>query len=153
MARTGDIPLAFLHCNGYKKGAINCMPFNKKGKLTFENRYAIRNWSDRPKPLQTNTNSSYDNSQMFLQFVKEVNLEQCINAIPIVVYHEFVVNNNLKYFPDKSDTDVGLFSAEMKYLDDNGFKVIKMSDIEYKAEHYLYIKEPITNDNTLAKNC
>jgi len=41
----------------------------------------------------------------------------------------------------------------MKYLDDNGFKVIKMSDIEYKAEHYLYIKEPITNDNTLAKNC
>ena len=160
LARTGDAPLAFLHCNGYKKTANNCMPFNKKGKLTFENRYAIRNWSDRPKPLQPNANISYDNSQMFRQFVQEVNLEEnynkngCINAIPIVVYHYFVVNSNLKYLPDKSDTDVGLFSAEMKYLHDNGFKVIKMSDIGYnQSNNYLYIKEPFTNDNTLAKNC
>ena len=160
LARTGDAPLAFLHCNGYKKTVNNCMPFNKKGKLTFENRYDIRNWSDRPKPLQPNANISYDNSQMFLQFIQEVNLEEnynkngCINAIPIVVYHDFVVNSNLKYLPDKSDTDVGLFSAEMKYLHDNGFKVIKMSDIGYnQSNNYLYIKEPFTNDNTLAKNC
>jgi peptidoglycan/xylan/chitin deacetylase (PgdA/CDA1 family) len=160
LARTGDAPLAFLHCNGYKKGENNCMPFNKKGKLTFENRYAIRNWSDRPKPLQPNANISYDNSQMFRQFVQEVNLEEnynkngCINAIPIVVYHEFVVNSDLKYLPDKSDTDVGLFSAEMKYLHDNGFKVIKMSDIGYnQSNNYLYIKEPFTNDNILVKNC
>lgn len=71
LARTGDTPLAFLHCNGYKK-ENNCIPFNKKGKLTFENRYDIRNWSDRPKILlqQPNANVSYDNSQMFSQFVR-----------------------------------------------------------------------------------
>ncbi|MBV9175568.1 MAG: polysaccharide deacetylase family protein, partial [Nitrososphaeraceae archaeon] len=160
LARTGDAPLAFLHCNGYKKYEKNCsLSFDKEGKPTFENRYDIRNWSDRPKPLQPNANISYDNSQMFLQFIQEVNLEEnydkngCINAIPIVVYHDFEVNSNLKYLPDKSYTDVGLFSAEMKYLQDNEFKVIKMSDIGYNQNNnYLYIDEPIINDNTLAKN-
>ena len=95
---------------------------------------------------------------MFHQFVQEVNLEEnynkngCINAIPIVIYHDFVANNTLKYLPDKSYTDVGLFSAEMKYLHDSG---LKMSNIGYnQSNNYLYIKGAITNDNTaLIKNC
>jgi hypothetical protein len=45
----------------------------------------------------------------------------------------------------------------MKYLHDNGFKVLKMSDLGYnQSNNYLYIKEPITdNDNNTAfmKNC
>ena len=159
LARTGDAPLAFLHCNGYKK-ENNCTPFDK-GKLTFENRYDIRNWSDRPKP-QPYTNVSYDNSQMLRQFVHEVNIESnynkngCINAIPIVVYHDFVVDSHHRYLPDKSITDVSLFSAEMKYLHDNGFIVLKMSDLGYnQSNNYLYIKEPITNNNNTAliRNC
>ena len=48
LARAGDAPLAFLHCNGYKKDD-NCLPFNKNGQVKYENRYDIRNWSDRPK--------------------------------------------------------------------------------------------------------
>ena len=48
LARTGDAPLAFLHCNGYKK-ENNCSPFNKNGHLKYENKYDIKNWSDRPK--------------------------------------------------------------------------------------------------------
>jgi hypothetical protein len=171
LARTGDAPLVFLHCNGYKKDENNnCASFNKEGKLTFENRYDIRNWSQRPKLLpqhqhqqQPNANVSYDNSQMYNQFVKEVNLEQnynkngCINAIPIVVFHKFIIDRNHRYLPDKSETDVALFSAEMKYLHDNGFNVLKMSDIGYnQSNNYLYIKKPITNnDNNTAviKNC
>jgi peptidoglycan/xylan/chitin deacetylase (PgdA/CDA1 family) len=106
LARTGDAPLAFLHCNGYKKTMNNCMPSNKEGKLTYENRYDIRNWSDRPHPeqQQQDANISYDNSKMFLQFVNEVNLEEkynkngCINAIPIVVYHNFIVDSHHRYF-------------------------------------------------------
>ena len=162
LARTGDAPLSFLHCNGYKK-ENNCVPFNKKGELTYENRYDIRNWSDVPHPeQQPYTNISYGNSQMFSQFVKEANLEEnynkngCINAIPIIVYHNFVVNSTLKYLPNTYYIDVSLFSAEMKYLHDNGFKVIKMSDIGYnQSNNYLYIKEPITDNNNTAliKNC
>jgi hypothetical protein len=51
---------------------------------------------------------------------------------------------------------VSLFSDEMKYLHDNGFKVIKMSDLGYSQNNNdLYIKEPITNndDNDALKNC
>jgi peptidoglycan/xylan/chitin deacetylase (PgdA/CDA1 family) len=160
LARTGDAPLAFLHCNGYKE-ENSCRPFNKEGKLTFENRYDIRNWSDRPKILQQpNANVSYDNSQMFSQFVQEVNSQEnynkngCINAIPIVVYHYFIVDRNHMYLPNESFTDVSLFSAEMKYLRDNGFKILKMSDLGYnQSNNYLYIKDTIRSNNSFIKNC
>ena len=29
---------------------IGCKPFNQKGNVTYENRYNIKNWSDRPEP-------------------------------------------------------------------------------------------------------
>jgi hypothetical protein len=97
---------------------------------------------------------------MFSQFIREVNLEStynkngCINAIPIVVYHDFIQDSNHRYLPDKSFTDVSLFSNEMKYLHDNGFNVLKMSDIGFnQSNNYLYIKEPISNINKSIKNC
>lgn len=182
LARTGDAPLAFLHCNGYKK-EDNCLPFNKEGHLTYENIYDIKNWSDRPKvgtnadePIITTTSTSttnpsgttfFNNKQMYDQFVNEVNLQSqynkngCINAIPIVVYHNFIVDNNHQYDPNQSFTDVGLFSSEMKYLHDNGFLVLKMSNLGFDPiSNYLYIKGPIkvyTNNpivpNVFLKNC
>jgi hypothetical protein len=94
---------------------------------------------------------------MFTQFVREVNLQSnynkngCINAIPIVVYHDFIVDSNHIYLPNKSFTDVGLFDQEMKYLHDNGFKVLMMSDLQYNdSSNSLQIKEP---NNALIKNC
>jgi hypothetical protein len=40
-----------------------------------------------------------------------------------------------------TSTDINLFDTEMKYLHDNGFKVITMSDIEYNENtKYMYIK-------------
>jgi peptidoglycan/xylan/chitin deacetylase (PgdA/CDA1 family) len=168
LARSGDAPLAFLHCDGYRK-ENSCRPFNKEGKVTYENRYDVRNWSDRPHPedeqqqllqQQPNANFSDDNSRMFSQFIREVNLESnynkngCINSIPIVVYHDFIQDSNHRYLPDKSFTDVSLFSNEMKYLHDNGFNVLKMSDIGFnQSNNYLYIKEPISNINKSIKNC
>ena len=142
LARVGDAPLAFLDCSGYKVES-NCLPFNKKGGLTYENRYDIRNWSDRPKvPQQSNLSSLvFDNSQMFTQFVHEVNLQsaynknRCIEAIPIDVYHNFLVDENHKYLPNESFTDVSLFAKEMKYLHDNGFIVLKASDLGFESHH------------------
>jgi peptidoglycan/xylan/chitin deacetylase (PgdA/CDA1 family) len=185
LARVGDAPLAFLHCNGYKK-EDNCLPFNNEGKLTYENRYDIRNWSDRPKIEGSNINepistisstttttpsstsisaNNFNSQQMYNQFVNEVNLQSqynkngCINAIPIVVYHDFIVDNNHVYQPNQSYTDAGLFSAEMKYLHDNGFLVLKMSNLGFNPiNNYLYVKGPITvqghlNTNVFLKNC
>ena len=156
LARSGDAPLAFLHCNGYKK-TNDCIPF-KNGKVKYENRYDIKNWSDRPKAQGTNQDAMpMNNTQMFSQFIKEVNLQSsynkngCINAIPIVVYHNFLIDKNYMEQPDKSITDIGLFSKEMKYLYDNGFLVLKISDLGYnQSTNYIYIKGPTTSQ---MKNC
>ncbi len=44
-----------------------------------------------------------------------------------------------------------LFTNEMKYLHDNGFKVLKTSDSGYNPiTNYIYIKGPT---NPLMKNC
>jgi len=59
-----------------------------------------------------------------------------VDAIPIVAYH--IIDNSL----DPSSTDVSLFASEMKYLHDNGFKVIPMSDLGYdQATNLMYIKQ------------
>jgi peptidoglycan/xylan/chitin deacetylase (PgdA/CDA1 family) len=152
LARSGDAPLAFLHCDGYKK-EDNCSPFNRNGELKYENKYDIRNWSDRPKVQGANQLSApFDNLQMLNQFIEEVTLQSnynkngCINAVPIVVYHDFLIDKNHIYLPNKSFTDVGLFSEEMKYLHDSGFIALKMSDIGYNpSNNYLYLKGP-TNE-------
>jgi len=156
LARSGDAPLAFLHCNGYKK-VNDCTPF-KNEKVKYENRYDIKNWSDRPKAQgPTQVAMPMNNMQMLSQFIKEVNLQSgynkngCINAIPIVVYHIFLIDPNHIYQPNESITDVGLFSAEMKYLHDNGFIVLKTSDLGYnQSTNYIYIKG---YTNPQMKNC
>ncbi len=140
------------------KKKINCIPFNQNGQVKYENRYDIRNWSDRPKVQATNQLSApFNNQQMLNQFIEEVNLQSsynkngCINAIPIVVYHDFLIDKNHIYLPNKSFTDVGLFSEEMKYLHDNGFTVLKMSDMGYNDNNnYLYIKGATSG---MLRNC
>ena len=57
------------------------------------------------------------------------------DAIPIIAYHD------IDYDKEMDSTDINLFDQEMKYLHDNGFKVIKMSDLGYDENtKYLYIK-------------
>jgi hypothetical protein len=48
-----------------------------------------------------------------------------VDAIPIVAYH--IIDNS----KDPSSTDMNLFAEEMRYLHDNDFKVILMSDLGY----------------------
>jgi hypothetical protein len=62
-----------------------------------------------------------------------------VRAIPIIVYHILVNYQDLRYRRPK-DTTVNLFDAEMKYLHDNGFKVLAMSDLGYdENSNYLYL--------------
>ena len=48
-----------------------------------------------------------------------------IEAISVIAYHSI---DNSK---GSSSTDVGLFRSEMKYLHDNGFKVVPISNLIY----------------------
>ena len=55
---------------------------------------------------------------MLDQFIEEVNLQSsynkngCINAIPIVVYHDFLVDNNHIYLSTDSFTDVDFLNMK-----------------------------------------
>ncbi len=61
--------------------------------------------------------------------------EGAVEAIPIIVYHR-IDNSGAQY-----STNVSLFAEEMKYLHDNGFKVISLTDLVYdNATNSFYLK-------------
>jgi hypothetical protein len=74
---------------------------------------------------------------MFEKFVTAVNSQDDYNkdgivrAIPIIIYHTIVTYPDLSESNRPIDTTLNLFDAEMKYLYDNGFKVITMADLGY----------------------
>ena len=133
----GFAPLMFLHCDGYKKESSqhDCRTYFDNGTLTFVNRYSAREWSHNA----IDKAYLYNGTKTFKRFIQEVNSQDkynengTINAIPIVAYHDI---NNMR---SGDSTDVNLFAEEMKYLHDNGFRVIPMSEFGYN-EHTNYIQ-------------
>lgn len=140
LAINGFSNLMFLHCNGWKQYSpmqTDCRTFNDRGGVTYANRYVIREWS------HNSVDKAYlhNDTKIFQLFVQEVNSQTTyndngvINAIPILAYHKI---DNLG---TSQSTDIALFDAEMKYLHDNGFRVITLSDLGYdKNNNSLYIK-------------
>ncbi|HEY6885293.1 MAG TPA: polysaccharide deacetylase family protein [Nitrososphaeraceae archaeon] len=99
------------------------------------NRYSIGEYS--MQHIEDDGNS-YDNSQMFEKFVAVLNSQNkfneggMINAIPVIGYHDIIATYpDVSYTDKSSDTTLDLFEAEMKYLHDNGFRVIAFSDLGY----------------------
>jgi hypothetical protein len=142
-----------------------CATYLSNGELTPANRYSINSWAHKhiDEGCSTNGNDGgssssdsntckkfryeYDNAQMFQKFVTAVNSEYSYNndgivrAIPIIVYHTIVNCPDLSDSNRPIDTTLNLFDAEMKYLHDNGFKVITVSDLGYDGNtKSLYIK-------------
>jgi len=158
LARTDSgYPLTFLHCNGFKNHPqTDCKTYSGNGKkLTFDNRYSIKSWTHRHIDGKYSSNEatcegichSFNNAQMLQKFIVDVNSQLqynqngVINAIPIVIYHNFVTYPDVSYSKDAADTTVNLFDQEMKYLHDNGFKVLTMNDLGYDTTNSaLYIR-------------
>jgi hypothetical protein len=88
--------------------------------------------------------NAHNDSKTFDIFVDEVNSQEKYNrvggpilAIPIIAYHS--IDNN----KTRDSTDVSLFAQEMKYLHDNGFRVLTVNDLGYDIKNnFLYIKTP-----------
>jgi peptidoglycan/xylan/chitin deacetylase (PgdA/CDA1 family) len=136
-----------LHCHGWKQqerlllkylSQTDCRTYSDNGTLNYANRYDIKE----------RTHNALDNrflhndTQIFEEFVQMVNSQAnfnkngTINAVPIIGYHDIDNNKTI------SSTNINLFDAEMKYLHDNGFKVITMADLEYDQKtNYMYIKK------------
>ena len=131
----------FLHCDGWKQQQqqqqTDCRTYSDNGTLNFANRYDIKERTHNA----LYTRYLHNDTQIFEKFVELVdsqtnyNKNGKINAIPIIGYHDIDNNKTI------TSTDVNLFDTEMKYLHDNGFKVLTMSDLGYdKNSNYLYIK-------------
>jgi peptidoglycan/xylan/chitin deacetylase (PgdA/CDA1 family) len=132
----------FLHCYGWKQHSqhspqTDCSTYSDDGTLNYANRYTIKEVSHNGLDIRY----SHDDTQTFEKFVELVNSQTNlnkdgkINAIPIIGYHNIEDDNAI------TSTDISLFYKEMKYLYDNGFKVLTMSDLGYdKNSNYLYIR-------------
>ena len=151
-ARGASEPIMYLHCDGFKEEELSqtdCRTFSDAddgddddAEPTFANRYSIMGWShdaDRSK-------NSYDDSEMLERFIEVVNIpsnyntDGTINAIPIVIWHR--IDNSGEDDPETYATTIDLFEKEIKYLHDNGFKVLTMADLVYdENSNYLYIKK------------
>ena len=143
IARTGTEPLMYLHCDGFKdeSSQTDCRTYSDDGKLNFVNRYSIIGWSHDNDRIE----NSYDDSEMYNRFVEVVNSQSMYNtggtidAIPIVIWHK--IENSGEGDADAYSTTIDLFEKEIKYLHDNGFKVLTMADIGYdENSNYLYLK-------------
>jgi peptidoglycan/xylan/chitin deacetylase (PgdA/CDA1 family) len=136
-----------------------CETYLNDGKVIRENRYSINSWAHKhiEETCPDNNNGAdgctnvvrykYNNAQMFQKFVTAVNNQIYYNndgivrAIPIIVYHTLVNYPDLSDSNRPIDTTVNLFDAEMRYLYDNGFKVLTMADIGCdENSQSLYIK-------------
>ncbi|NAL78517.1 hypothetical protein DYY65_09775, partial [Nitrososphaera sp. AFS] len=125
---------------GWKRysSQTDCRTYFDNGTLTYANRYSLREWTHNPAIY------SYNDTKAFQSFVTEVNspiiyhinTNGMINAIPIIAYHDIESSKKIPYA-----TDVNLFSQEMKYLHDNGFRVIRLSDLGFDNKtNILYIR-------------
>jgi peptidoglycan/xylan/chitin deacetylase (PgdA/CDA1 family) len=135
----------YLHCDGWKQqqdqrqhpGQTDCSTYSHNGTLNYANRYDIKERTHNALDKRY----SHNDTEIFSRFVELVdsqnkyNKNGIINAIPIIGYHDIDNNKTI------TSTDVNLFNAEMKYLHDDGFKVLTMSDLGYNENsNYLYIK-------------
>ena len=143
IARSANDPLMYLHCDGFKEESsqTDCRTFSDDGELTFVNRYSILGWSHDAE----RRDNSYSDSQMLDRFIEVVNSQSTyntdgkINAIPIIIWHR--IDNSGVGDPEQYATTIDLFEKEIKYLHDNGFKVLTMKDLGYdENSNYLYLK-------------
>jgi peptidoglycan/xylan/chitin deacetylase (PgdA/CDA1 family) len=133
----------FLHCYGWKQkqqqylNQRDCRPYSDNGTLNYASRYDIKE--------NAGAQGHSNDTLIFDRFANLVNRESLlnsnsatpINSVLILGYHNIDDNQTTS----KDTMDIALFDKEMKYLHDNGFKVITMSDLGYDENRKsLYIK-------------
>ena len=143
-ARTGTYPLMSLNCSGFaniKPQQTDCRTYLPDGKLTFANRYDIRSDSF----FHVSSGHNYSPPEMFQKFIQQVNSQVPynngkINAIPIITYHDLTYNIQ-DYNKAATTITVPLFDQEMRYLHDNGFKVLLLNQFGFDpTTNVFYLK-------------
>jgi hypothetical protein len=147
LARTGSEPLMFLNCNGFKNHPqTDCKTYLPDGKLTYANRYAIRSLSFDRYEIK----DLFNNASIFSDFGQILNSQSNYNkgngiisllgignnmggAVPLITFHNVRPVNNVPY-----TTNVSVFAQLMKYLHDNGYKVLDMTNLRYDTKSNVF---------------
>ena len=134
----------FLDCHGWKRqqqehsNQRDCRPYSDNGTLNYASRYDIKE--------NAGAQGHSNDTLIFDRFANLVNREAIlnsnnntkpINSVLILGYHNL---NDIQTMQIDA-MDAALFDKEMKYLHDNGIRVITMSDLGYdENSKYLYVK-------------
>ena len=129
----------FFDCKGFKDHPqTDCRTYTSDGKLTYANRYLIRSLSFDIIEAK----NSFNNSTIYSEFIKIVNSQNNYNqngkieAVPVLTFHNVAPTTNHPYY-----TNAGLFDQLMKYLHDNGFRVLTLHQIGYDTQtNTFYLK-------------
>jgi peptidoglycan/xylan/chitin deacetylase (PgdA/CDA1 family) len=141
LARTANSPISYLQCGGLDNQSTQTYCRTDKDGLHLDsaNVLTISGWSHDFSRMV----NSYSNSGLFERFIQVLNSQDkydtdgTINAFPIVICYRIGEPSTLDY-----NTDMDLFDKEMKYLHDNGFRVLTMSDLYHdNNSNYICIKQ------------
>jgi hypothetical protein len=149
LARSGSAPLMFLNCIGYHKDMqTDCRTYSDSGELTKVNRYDVKSDSFR----HVDSYHNYSPSEEFQKFVQRVNSQiryntnGKINAVPIITYHN-LTNSMQDYNNMASTITVDLFAQQMKYLHDNGFRVLLLNQLSYDPNNKVFVLKNVTSSS------
>jgi hypothetical protein len=138
--------LMFTNSIGYPKDSqTDCRTYSASGDLNYANRYDIRSDSF----FHINSGHNFSPPEMFQQFVQRMNSQIPYNsngkigAIPIITYHN--LTNSMKEYDSAASTiTVSLFAQEMKYLHDNGFRVLLLNQVGFDPiKNVFYLKNTL----------
>ena len=141
MGRSGNEPLMFLDCTGFKKHPqTDCRTYTPDGTLNFATKYTARSYCEDVQEIK----DSFNNVAIYSDFVHVVNSQnnynqgaEKINAVPLITFHNVGLETNNPY-----TTNVDLFDQLMKYLHDNGFKVLTFKQLGYDTNtNTFYLKD------------
>jgi hypothetical protein len=134
----------FLRCYGWKQqqqqeysNQIDCRPYSDNGTLNYASRYDIK--EDAGAQGHSNDTLIFDRFSNLVNREGMLNSDNAkpINSVLILGYH----NLNDIQTTQRDAMDAALFDKEMKYLHDNGIRVITMSDLRYdQNSKYLYVR-------------
>jgi hypothetical protein len=141
LARSGSAPLMFLNCIGYPKDTqTDCRTYSEFGKLNQVNRYDVKSNSFR----HVDSYHNYSPAEEFQKSVQRVNTQiphntnGKIDAIPIITYHN--LTNSMEDYNNMASTiTVDLFAQQMKYLHDNGFRVLLLNQLSYNPNNKVFV--------------
>jgi hypothetical protein len=141
LARSGSAPLMFLNCIGYPKDTqTDSRTYSEFGKLNQVNRYGVKSNSFR----HVDSYRNYSPAEEFQKFVQRVNSQirhntnGKIDAIPITTYHN--LTNSMEDYNNMASTiTVDLFAQQMKYLHDNGFRVLLLNQLSYNPNNKVFV--------------